>query len=66
MCLVLGQNAGKLALGILPHHPAASPFPAIASHFHAPPIPHTSHPSLVGMAKWAEQQPDGPRLDDEA
>lgn len=44
----------------------ASPFPAIASHFHAPSIPHPSHPSLVGMAKWAEQQPDGPRLDDEA
>lgn len=22
LCLVLGQNAGKLALEILPHHPA--------------------------------------------
>lgn len=66
LCLVLGQNAGKLALEILTIQLPASPFPAIASHFHAPPIPHTSHPSLVGMAKWAEQQPDGPRLDDEA
>lgn len=67
LCLVLGQNAGKLASETLPHRPApASPFPAIAAHFHALPIPHASHPSLVGMAKWAEQQPADPRLDDEA
>lgn len=69
LCLVLGQNAGKLALEILPHHPATcQSFPCHSLPFSCspPPIPHTSHPSLVGMAKWAEQQPDGPRLDDEA
>lgn len=44
----------------------ASPVPFIASHFHAPLSRHASHSSLVGMAKGAEQQPAGTRLDDEA
>lgn len=44
----------------------ASPFPSITSHFLVPPNCHASHPSLVDMAKRVEQQPAGPRLDDEA
>lgn len=60
LCLVLGQRT------VLSIQLPASPFSSIASHFHAPLAPHASHPSLVGMAKWAEQRPAGPRLDDEA
>lgn len=67
LCLVLGQNTGKLASENPPLHPAtSSPFPSTASHFHAPLIHHASHAPLVGMARWAEQQATGPRLDDEA
>lgn len=44
----------------------AGPVPSIASHFHAPLSCRASHSSIVGMAKGAEQQPTGTRLDDEA
>lgn len=65
--LGLGQNIGKLASENFPLHPAAcQPFPSTASHFLVPLTPPASHQSLVGIAKWAEQQPSGPRLDDEA
>lgn len=44
----------------------ARPFPSKDSHFHVPQNCHASHPSFVDTAKWVEQQPAGPRLDDEA
>lgn len=65
-CLVLGQNTGKLASeSLLSIQPPPS-FPLHSLTFPCSPVHHASHPSLVGMAKWAGQQPTGPRLDDEA
>lgn len=52
LCLVLAQNTGKLASENLPLHPApCQSFPSIASHSHAPLIPHASRSSTVGTAK---------------
>lgn len=48
LCLVLGQNAGKLASETLPHHPATcQSFPAIAS-ISCSPDPSRHPPILSG------------------
>lgn len=40
LCLILGQNAGKLALEILPHHPATcQSFPCHSLPFSCSPNP---------------------------